>query len=522
MNWRRNILIGVVMTVVAFTFSDAPAQDIETVLMPGDVIADHAEIEPECSSCHAMFNKSAQRGLCLDCHEDVSADVDASVGYHGLHPDARKMQCASCHTDHEGRDAQVVVLDEDNFDHDFTDFEISGAHIEAECADCHSKSEKHREAPSDCVSCHSDDNPHVDTMGDDCTSCHQPTEWTDAEFDHEATGYPLIGKHKVAACLDCHEDRTFLNTPSTCYGCHAADDAHDGRSGRECGSCHNPSDWHDSSFDHLRDTEFALEGKHANAACGDCHSENPFEDEMNKACVSCHLDDDPHDQHRGDQCGTCHRSTEWAEPTFNHDVHTEYKLLGGHKEVACNDCHVKPVYDVNLTTSCDSCHRDDDPHEGTLGTRCESCHTEVNWQEPAFFDHDLSRFPLHGVHEDQECDSCHANQAFAGEDRSCASCHDDDDPHNGNFPDRCDACHNPIAWGIWTFNHDAQTAFPLDGAHVNVACDDCHRVPLDNMKAIGGSCRDCHRADDVHDGEFGSDCGRCHTAHTFREVRSLQ
>ena len=522
MSWRRNILIGVTMTVVALTFSDSSAQDIETVLMPGDVIAGHAEIEAECSSCHAMFNKSAQRGLCLDCHEDVSADVGASVGYHGLHPQARKEQCASCHTDHEGRDADIVLLSENDFDHSLTDFELLGAHLENDCGDCHAVGQKHREAPSDCVSCHRDDNPHEDTMGDDCASCHQSTEWADTKFDHNTTGFPLVGKHRESACLDCHEDRSFLNAPFTCYGCHASDDAHDGRSGQDCGSCHNPTDWHDSSFDHSRDTDFALEGKHAEAACGDCHTENPFEDEMNRACASCHLEDDAHDKHRGNQCDTCHNSKDWTEPSFDHDIHTDYRLLGGHREVACNDCHVEPVYDVALTTSCDSCHREDDPHEETLGSQCESCHTEVTWQNPVFFDHDLSRFPLHGVHEEQECDSCHATQAFAGEKRGCASCHDDDDPHKGNFLDRCDACHNPVAWTIWTFNHDAQTEFSLEGAHVNVACDDCHRIPLDKMKSIDGGCRDCHRAHDVHDGEFGSDCGRCHTAETFTEVRSLQ
>lgn len=522
MAWRRHIPVGVTMTVAVLTFSNALAQNIETVLMPGEVIVGHADIESECSSCHAMFDKSAQRQLCMDCHEDVAADLDASNGYHGLHPDVSNNQCSSCHTDHEGRDAQVVILDEDNFDHKFTDFEIIGAHLEADCADCHSANQKHREAPHDCVDCHRDDAPHEETMGSDCGACHQSTEWTDAKFDHDTTGYPLVGKHQETACLECHENRTFLNAPTNCFGCHASDDAHDGRSGEKCESCHNPTDWHDSSFDHVRDTEFPLEGKHAALECGDCHSENPFEDEMNMACASCHLEDDAHDKHRGDQCDTCHSSTEWIKPFFDHDIHTDYKLLGEHREVACAECHIEPVFAVNLVTSCDSCHKDDDPHEGSLGTQCESCHTEVNWQDSVFFDHDLTRFPLLGVHEEQECDSCHATRVFASEERGCVSCHREDDTHNGSFQESCDICHNPVAWDIWAFDHALQTEFPLEGAHANVACNDCHRITLDKITAINGSCRDCHHTDDVHDGEFGSDCGRCHSAETFREVRSLQ
>ena len=510
------------MTISILTISDAFAQDIETLVMPGEVIAGHVDIEAECSSCHAMFDKSAQRQLCMDCHEDVAADVTASVGYHGLHPEASVEQCATCHTDHEGRKAEIVILDTTGFDHNFTDFELTGKHLDTKCDECHSDGEKHREAPSDCVACHRDDEPHSETMDDDCAACHQTAGWADAKFDHDATDFALIGKHQQAACLDCHEDRTFPNPPTTCFGCHEADDAHDGRSGQQCESCHNPTDWHDSSFDHARDTDFPLEGKHQEAACSDCHSEQPFEDEMNVACVSCHLDDDTHDKHRGGKCEACHVSTDWKQPFFEHDIHTDYKLLGGHRGIACNDCHIEPVFDVQLITSCDSCHLDDDPHEALLGQQCENCHTEVSWQDPVFFDHDLTRFPLHGVHAEQECESCHTTKAYANEDTGCVSCHRDDDPHKGNFQDRCGACHNPVSWDIWTFDHDLQTNFPLDGAHVDVGCGDCHRMTLDKIKATAGNCRDCHRADDVHDGEFGTDCGRCHGAASFNEVRSLQ
>lgn len=498
------------------------AQDIETLVMPGAVIEGHAELEPECSSCHAMFQRNAQRQLCMDCHEDVAKDIDDAEGFHGLHPDARGDQCASCHTDHEGRDANVVMLVEDEFDHSFTDFEITGAHEEAECDNCHASTEKHRDAPSDCAACHKEDAPHGESMGDDCADCHQTTEWPDADFDHDTTDYPLIGKHQEAACLDCHEDRTFQNPPTTCYGCHAEDDAHDGRSGQQCENCHNPSDWHDSSFDHTRDTDFTLEGTHAELTCNDCHSEDPFQDEMDMQCASCHIEDDAHDKHRGDKCDTCHISTQWEEPIFDHDRDTDYGLLGAHQEIACNDCHVEPIYEVELMTTCESCHLDDDPHEGSLGAQCENCHTEVNWQDPVFFDHDLTQFPLLGKHTENDCEDCHKTQAFSNTNSACVECHQEDDPHRGNFPDRCNACHNPLGWDAWLFDHAVQTDFPLEGAHVSVACDDCHRMPLDKIKSIDGNCGTCHRADDIHDGEFGADCGRCHIAETFREVRSLQ
>jgi len=103
--------------------------------MPGEVIKGHADLESECSSCHKMFDKEGQRQLCLDCHEDVADDVDQDHGFHGLRAEVEISQCSSCHTEHEGRDAVIVILDEDKFDHRFTDFELQGSHADAVCSD---------------------------------------------------------------------------------------------------------------------------------------------------------------------------------------------------------------------------------------------------------------------------------------------------------------------------------------------------------------------------------------------------
>lgn len=522
MHLQRTLSLGLVMMIGLLTSHNTAAQDIETLVMPGEVITGHLDLEGECSSCHKLFDKEGQRDLCLDCHEDVAGDVEQQKGFHGLRAEVQDDQCSSCHTEHEGRDAVIVILDENTFDHRFTDFDLEGAHADAECSDCHSPDLKHRETSAECVDCHFEDQPHEEVMGAECGSCHQPTEWLDAKFDHGTTDYPLLGKHLETACLDCHEDRTFPKPLTECVDCHAEDDAHDGRTGNDCGSCHNPSDWSDSSFDHARDTDFDLLGRHAELTCGDCHSENPFEDEMDKSCVSCHLEDDEHDAHRGDQCDTCHSSSAWSEPFFDHGRDTEYRLLGGHREVACNDCHVEPIFEVELNTTCDSCHLDDDVHEQSLGTQCENCHTEVNWEDPLFFDHDLSPFPLLGIHSETECTECHTAQVFGDTESKCVSCHLDDDPHRGNFDDQCGACHNPVAWDLWIFDHQLQTDFALEGAHVDVACDDCHRSALSGMKSINGSCGSCHRASDLHDGEFGPDCGRCHSADSFSDVRLVQ
>ena len=495
---------------------------IETLVMPGDVIEGHAEIEKDCDACHTAFKRAEQRGLCLDCHEKVAADIDEGLGFHGRDRRASRRPCVNCHTEHEGRDADIVGLDEDRFDHEITDFLLTGKHLEAQCGDCHEPGNKHRDAPSACFSCHEEDNVHEDFLGTECGDCHSPNAWTDVEFDHDTTDFSLLGRHREATCLDCHADHTFQNTPTTCFGCHEKDDAHDGRSGQECGNCHNPSGWDDTSFDHARDTRFVLDGKHASLTCVDCHSEDPFSDDLDPECVSCHLEDDNHDGHFGDTCDSCHATESWPAIHFDHDIDTNHPLIGAHEAIECNACHLEPVFDVELNSNCVSCHREDDAHEGTQGANCSECHNEETWADKVFFDHDLTRFPLLGSHADAGCESCHESHVFEDAPTECIACHREDDTHDGRFADNCALCHNPVDWAEWLFDHDDQTDFALAGAHASVACESCHRQSLTQQSSLGRRCGDCHRADDIHDGEFGPDCARCHTADSFREVRSIQ
>jgi len=519
--WRL-VVTGFFAMLACNNMQSANAQNIESLVSPGELVRSHAEEESECSSCHKRFSKGQQNTLCIECHEDVGNDISSEAGFHGTFEDALTNDCADCHTDHEGRGADIVGLDEETFDHLFTDFELLGKHLDALCVDCHEPSDKYRDAPGTCIDCHQEDDAHEDSLGTACADCHNATGWEDAEFDHDVTDYPLVGHHLETACLDCHEDSTYLGAPTDCYSCHKEDDSHEGRSGNECGNCHSPVDWDDTIFDHGRDTEFPLEGSHRDSTCEDCHSEDPFADEMDRTCVACHLEDDDHEGHNGDECDSCHEPVKWEDTIFDHNRDTDYVLNGAHETTECNDCHVEPIFETELKNDCNACHLDDDAHEGEQGDQCQDCHNETSWEEAPYFSHDLTRFPLLGEHDNVECEDCHETQVFADADDDCIACHSEDDEHDGRFVENCGSCHNPVAWDLWLFDHDTQTDFFLDGAHVDVACDDCHRSALTSMRSLGNSCGGCHRSDDVHDGEFGPDCGRCHSDSSFRDVRSLQ
>ena len=134
--------------------SPASATLVERALMPGEVISAHAKWEDDCKSCHVSFDREGQTALCVACHKEIGADVKARSGMHGRLADPT---CNECHTDHEGRDARIVVFEPKGFRHDKVDFLLDGKHAGLDCDQCHKPALAYREAPSTCFGCHADD-----------------------------------------------------------------------------------------------------------------------------------------------------------------------------------------------------------------------------------------------------------------------------------------------------------------------------------------------------------------------------
>lgn len=454
----RSLGLAVMAAIVAsvVSFERLCAQTIfERMIMPGDLIEGHAKLEPKCDNCHSAFSKDAQRQLCLDCHKDVSEDISQKQGFHGLNPEATSTDCKFCHTDHVGREADIVKLDTETFNHDLTDFPLLGLHRSTQCIACHEPSKKMREAPSTCIACHERDDRHRGRLGKDCHACHSEEGWQQTKpFDHDQTKFPLIGSHKTVACSSCHADERYKDRDTACIACHEAQDQHEGRNGTRCERCHSPEKWSAVKFDHDRDTKFPLRGRHKKQECEACHKANAFE--------------------------------------------------------------------VKLETACIACHRKDDAHKGQLGTDCKQCHQEEGWRHEVAFDHDITRFPLLGLHAAVTCDACHTTARFKDTPRACVSCHRDEDSHDGRLGRTCSHCHTPNGWSFWNFDHDAQTNFPLTGAHFGLDCHACHTVRVEDKIALSSSCYSCHQDDDIHRGSFGRNCAQCHTTQTFSGVRTRQ
>jgi hypothetical protein len=95
---------------------------------------------------------------------------------------------------------------------------------------------------------------------------------------------------------------------------------------------------------------------------------------------------------------------------------------------------------------------------------------------------------------------------YRGTETQCRSCHKD--VHAGQFAvggmTECSTCHTPEGWRLLAFDHNTQSAFPLTGAHRNVACSSCHKEEAiagqraRRFKPLSTRCEACHKESEVH------------------------
>jgi len=491
------------------------AVSVKNLINPGEVIQGHAKYEEKCELCHEAFDKGSQRLLCLDCHKDLAKDIEQELGFHGRSKEVKSVYCKYCHTDHKGRNMDILSLDKDHFDHTVTDFVLKDAHLKVQCPRCHKLGTKYREAPFKCVDCHGKNDPHKGNLGKACETCHSESSWDKlSSFDHAKTKFPLKGKHKKILCSLCHPDERYeKKTPGKCLDCHVLSDVHRGSYGAECHKCHSADDWKRMTFDHEK-TKYPLKGKHVEVKCLACHP-GDIKEKLRTDCIGCHKKNDSHKGLYGDKCETCHTENDWKKSIFDHQK-TKYELEDKHKEAACVECHIRKISEKKLGAECYGCHKKDDDHKLRYGKKCETCHNLKGWKKPSF-DHDKTEYPLKDKHRSVKCDVCHKGPVDPKKKMgsACIGCHKRSDVHNGLYGDKCEDCHNTKGWKELIFDHD-KTKFPLKEKHREVKCQGCHTEPTVKTK-LPLVCEGCHKDDDVHKGQEGKFCERCHNEQSWRE-----
>jgi nitrate/TMAO reductase-like tetraheme cytochrome c subunit len=189
---------------------------VESFKITSFSIADHSKIKFElsgahlavpCQSCH--FQEKINQwhfkniGLsCIDCHHNV----------HGTEIIEKFMpqnDCTSCHS--------TTNWGKISFNHDLTNFKLTGKHQTVKCKDCHESITEEDKVQfkfislkSNCQTCHRD--VHFGQFNSEqksdqpvCENCHGFDNWKPVKFDHEKTVFPLKSAHKNLLCSSCHK-----------------------------------------------------------------------------------------------------------------------------------------------------------------------------------------------------------------------------------------------------------------------------------------------------------------------------
>lgn len=481
-------MIKFLLIILSLAFT-SKAQEQNTSILnklfaPGPLIEGHKDLEEkDCLKCHDA-GKGLSNAKCLECHKEIKPFVEQKKGFHGL----TNKSCFECHSDHKGRRLDTVAIDIDNFDHNITGYKLTGKHSDLKCTECHKERRTNKAV--------------------------------------RPTGTRYFGQ------------------AATCISCHKKDDIHRFKGewkAKDCNACHNSESWKKvTRFDHSKDTEFKLIGKHAELKCADCHTPHTVKKDIRlklvgknelgiyswpnlkgEQCLSCHT---PYHgknlsaRYQNGRCDTCHNQTQWKITNFDHKV-TGFALRGKHAQSKCVDCHkqspqVKTGSQFNykgLKSDCLSCHKDFH-FFGNFKSKnlakpnaCLSCHNESDWKNTHDFNHtNDTRFVIDGKHSDLKCADCHKPekvkpkinlQALPGKKNgiyhwdnlnkdTCVICHAN--PHLKTFSKKilakkCTDCHVTEGWKIQPSRvkkdfNHDLTRFALTGRHKKIDCSACHNV----------------------------------------------
>ncbi len=309
-------------------------------------------VSVDCIKCHPVEIQNGQKfqkfaGItfsnCVNCHVDV-------------HENKFGNNCRSCHNEFSFHNVKDIA----SFNHDITDFPLTGKHKLSDCKECHIAGYTKPLSHNLCSDCHSDYHEgefQQKEISPDCKECHNTNGFSPSLYSidrHNLSSFALEGAHMATPCFSCHKQSDnkwkFADFDKGCTDCHI--NIHekylnmkyfqDG----DCTTCHSIYKWQSISFDH-NETNFVLKGKHETLSCRECHfteSEGEIKSQQfnweEQNCTNCHTD-----VHAGqflenkiNNCERCHTFDNWSPYKFNHNT-ARFKLDGEHINLECNECH---------------------------------------------------------------------------------------------------------------------------------------------------------------------------------------
>ena len=338
-------------------------------------------------------------------------------------------------------------------------------------------------------------------------------------FNHNSTGFILLGAHTTLQCAGCHgAGLPTRGVPRDCNTCHIQGGmrAATFKSPRhvptispnqQCLDCHNQTTFSGAVMKHTSDmfgqcarchntlqaTGKPITHMPTTASCDSCHTTGrwtPPKSMVHDAttvgrCSTCHngtiaSGKPPMHIQTNAQCDTCHTSTvTWLSAQFLHDPSTVGR---------CSTCHNgqtakgRPANHIPAPGQCDTCHTSyvsftfvTMNHTGLNG-RCSTCHSG------SYLSQNAQMKPVTHIPTTAQCDTCHLSTTSWATKAS---------PHPALAPlNNCVSCHNGVS----------AIGKPTTHIPVGTNCELCHlnnnyvafRPAAMDHTGLAGQCSNCH------------------------------
>lgn len=254
MKTRILIVVSVALSALLVShlwhkYSNSTDLNWEKAVTPGELSAAHAFLENNCEGCHTPV-QGVLRENCVMCHANNAQILQRQPT--AFHADVT--ECAYCHQEHHGRDANISFMDHKSLARvgiamlpnptiQFDEGAIARDTLESILRSdrtidplfVHPRISA-EESVLQCATCHGNDDHHFGLFGNDCVQCHRTDQWSLPEFIHPS--------NQSYDCNQCHEAppshymQHFNMISAKVAGQHKA-------KVEECFVCHQTTSWND-------------------------------------------------------------------------------------------------------------------------------------------------------------------------------------------------------------------------------------------------------------------------------------
>ena len=202
-NWAQllGLMVGVLALLVAslvdFGIRAPTVATWQRQASPGHLSAAHAMLANNCAACHTGV-KGVDVAKCISCHAgNKTLLARQPTAFHATIGD-----CAACHGEHQGRNANLRAMDHQALARVGIKFVSAGKETPKYLLDEQLPADHPLltalEGKLNCASCHNAKfAPHFGLMGKNCASCHGTAQWTIPKFQHPSV--------LSISCNQCHQ-----------------------------------------------------------------------------------------------------------------------------------------------------------------------------------------------------------------------------------------------------------------------------------------------------------------------------